>query len=59
MSFAAHLRGQARRCRELAEATLDRTASRRLREMAEQYDEEARIAEEEERPEEPPQPLPG
>lgn len=59
MSSAAHLSQQAARCRRLADATMDRTAAHRLREMAEQYEEEARLAEEAERPEEPPQPLPG
>ena len=53
------LRQQAKRCRELAAATLDPQAARTLRDMAAQYEEEARLAEEAERPEEPPQPLPG
>jgi hypothetical protein len=59
MPSADHSRQQARRCRELANATMDRGAAKTLRQMAEQYEEEARLAEESERPEEPPQPLPG
>lgn len=54
-----YLRQQARRCRELAGATMDREAALTLRGMADQYEEEARQAEQAERPEEPPQPLPG
>jgi len=59
MPSASYLRQQAKRCRDLADATMDRQAARTLREIAAQYDAEAEQAEEAERPEEPPQPLPG
>ena len=58
MPTASYLRQQARRCRDLADATMDQPAARTLREMAAQYEEEARQAEAVERPEEPPQPIP-
>jgi hypothetical protein len=58
MPSASYLRQQARRCRDLADGTMDQEAARTLRGMAAQYEEEAEQAEEAERPEGPPLPTP-